>query len=179
MYKVSKKKDSKLVTHSLGLLEKYSFIENTKNVVILFSDLLSRDDTSTKLYLASTLGTWAQLSEEVFFPLIVQLWKKNLNNRVIKEALLRGLSGTEEALLNHLNGLDEEDSFNFLKEGLVQTIDNKKNDIKNSIYTRVSLNEDNRTKGAKLFRQICAACHGINGEGMNGLAPPLANSEYV
>lgn len=179
LYKVAKKKDSKLVAHALALLEDYIVIENTKKATVLFVDLLNRDDTSTNLYLASTLGTWAQLSEEVFFPLVVQLWNKNPNNRVINEALLSGLSGREEALLNYLNGLGEEDSFNFLKEGLAQTIDNKKNDIKNSIYTRVSLNEDNRTKGAKLFRQICAACHGINGEGMNGLAPPLANSEYA
>ncbi len=38
---------------------------------------------------------------------------------------------------------------------------------------------DTRTKGAKIFRQICAACHGVNGAGTEGVAPPLMNSEYV
>ena len=49
----------------------------------------------------------------------------------------------------------------------------------NFIYTRKSINEDNRTSGAKMFYQICASCHGANGQGIDGLAPPLMSSEHV
>jgi mono/diheme cytochrome c family protein len=49
----------------------------------------------------------------------------------------------------------------------------------NPIFVEKSLAEDDRTKGAKLFRQICASCHGIKGQGIQGLAPPLMNSEYI
>ncbi|MEO5957572.1 MAG: cytochrome c [Opitutaceae bacterium] len=33
--------------------------------------------------------------------------------------------------------------------------------------------------GEKLFQQLCFACHGLNGQGMVPLGPPLANSEWV
>lgn len=38
-----------------------------------------------------------------------------------------------------------------------------------------SLNDAGKT----LFRQVCAACHGLNGEGLRPLAPPLTNSAWV
>ncbi|MDO8993205.1 MAG: cytochrome c, partial [Daejeonella sp.] len=34
-------------------------------------------------------------------------------------------------------------------------------------------------KGLALYRSICQACHGANGNGVNGLAPPLNNSDWV
>ena len=35
------------------------------------------------------------------------------------------------------------------------------------------------TKGEEIFHKICAACHQRDGEGKDGLAPPLADSEWV
>jgi mono/diheme cytochrome c family protein len=34
-------------------------------------------------------------------------------------------------------------------------------------------------EGKVLYLQICAGCHGLNGEGLRPVAPPLANSEWV
>ena len=34
-------------------------------------------------------------------------------------------------------------------------------------------------KGAALFQASCAACHQLTGLGMDGLAPPLSESEWV
>lgn len=34
-------------------------------------------------------------------------------------------------------------------------------------------------EGKVLFQQICAGCHGLNGEGVSPVAPPLANSSWV
>ena len=33
--------------------------------------------------------------------------------------------------------------------------------------------------GKLLFQQVCAGCHGLTGEGLTPLAPPLANSDWV
>ncbi|MBT5708531.1 MAG: c-type cytochrome [Verrucomicrobia bacterium] len=33
--------------------------------------------------------------------------------------------------------------------------------------------------GKALYQQVCAGCHGLNGEGLKPLAPPLANSEWL
>ncbi len=178
LVKAATSTNPQLVAHALVLLERFIHEDNKEKVLQLFPELQLRNDTTINLYLASTLGYWAQLSKKDFFPLMTRLLEKNSNNGIVKEALLSGLSGLEEAFLEHLNKTDS--SVNDLfKADLAMVMDNKSSDKKNRIYTRLSLAEDNRTKGAKLFRQICAACHGINGEGMESLAPPLIKSEYV
>lgn len=35
------------------------------------------------------------------------------------------------------------------------------------------------TEGKLYYQQICAGCHGVNGEGIEPVAPPLANSNWV
>jgi mono/diheme cytochrome c family protein len=35
------------------------------------------------------------------------------------------------------------------------------------------------TKGEQIFQKICAACHQKDGEGKDGIAPPLVGSEWV
>lgn len=39
--------------------------------------------------------------------------------------------------------------------------------------------DDSRTRGAQLYGTYCSACHGMNGKGIEALAPPLYDSEYV
>ena len=34
-------------------------------------------------------------------------------------------------------------------------------------------------RGEKLFRQTCATCHGMDGQGIDKLGKPLINSEFV
>lgn len=132
--RVIKKGDSKLVAHALSLLEGYITLENKTRTLVLFESLLGRDNRVINLYLASTLGSWAKLSEEDFFPLIVKLWRNTGNNQILREALLSGLSGKEEQLLGHLNELGDI-SFTFLIDGLSQVVENKKENRKNRIYT--------------------------------------------
>ena len=40
-------------------------------------------------------------------------------------------------------------------------------------------NSDPNAKGREIFLKICAACHQPGGEGKDGVAPPLASSEWV
>ena len=167
-----------VVSHALVLLEGFISQDNATKVLQVFAKLQARNDIIITLYLASTLGSWAKVSQQEFFPMIVQLFENNSNNQIVAEALLSGLSVQEEALLDYLNTTDITGS-TLLKIGLLQVLDNRKANTKNRIFTTVSLAADNRTNGAKIFRQICASCHGINGEGIESLAPPLIKSEYV
>jgi mono/diheme cytochrome c family protein len=38
---------------------------------------------------------------------------------------------------------------------------------------------DSKSKGSAIFQKICAACHQPDGGGKEGVAPPLATSEWV
>ncbi len=46
-------------------------------------DLMARNDKSINLYLATTVGTWAKVSEEDFAPLIYTLFDTYKKNRII------------------------------------------------------------------------------------------------
>jgi nitrite reductase (NO-forming) len=39
--------------------------------------------------------------------------------------------------------------------------------------------EEMMERGARTFKQVCAACHQVNGEGLPHAFPPLANSDYL
>lgn len=175
--KLVQSNNAELVAHALIQLENYASAVQGPNMLSLFKNLINRDDSLINLYLAGTIGVWAQYNEVDFFPLLLELLKSNANNPRINEAILSGLSKKEEAFLGFLKSYDLESGT--IQKALEYVIANRIADDKNSIFTDMTLTEDNRTKGAKLFRQICAACHGINGRGINGLAPPLVKSEYV
>jgi mono/diheme cytochrome c family protein len=49
----------------------------------------------------------------------------------------------------------------------------------NSIYVQAKNPVDSRTNGLTLFRKNCASCHGADGDGIEHVAPPFKNSEYV
>ncbi len=49
----------------------------------------------------------------------------------------------------------------------------------NSIYVQVKKPIDARTNGLALFRTNCASCHGVDGDGLEHVGPPLKGSEYV
>jgi mono/diheme cytochrome c family protein len=62
---------------------------------------------------------------------------------------------------------------------LLQAEVNRIANAKNWIYELASLPEDDRTRGLRFYKNICGACHGPGGDGIEGLAPPLRNSEYI
>lgn len=175
---VAQNADPEIVSQAIVLLEGFVSKENAKEAQELFQDVLAKNDRSIDLYMASTVGTWAKVSKEDFVPVVKTLLDTYKNNRIVMEALLSGMGDTAESLL-----ADLQENPNFkgsdLETRITHSIQRKKQDKPNAIFTNTAVSMDNRTKGAKLFRQICSACHGINGEGSDGVAPPLMNSEYV
>lgn len=175
---VTQKGNPDVVSHAIVLLESFVSKENAKEVQNLFHKVMAKNDRSIDLYLATTVGTWAKISKEDFVPLLDSLFVSYKNNPIVTEALLSGLGDTAESLLADLK---ENPNFvdSAMQSRLAQSIERQKQDKPNPIFTNTAVAMDTRTKGAQLFRQICAACHGINGEGADGVAPPLMNSEWV
>ncbi len=175
---VAEKGDPDVISHAIVLLEDFVSKENAKEAPKLFQEVLAKNDRSIDLYLATTVGTWAKVSKEGFVPFIDSLLDTYKNNPIVLEALLSGMGDTAESLLTDL-----QENPNFkdsdLQTSMAQSVERQKQDRPNPIFTNAAVAMDTRTKGAQLFRQICAVCHGINGEGTDGVAPPLMNSEYV
>ncbi|WP_034043139.1 DUF7133 domain-containing protein [Wocania ichthyoenteri] len=170
---------SEVISHAVVLLEQFASTNNLDSSYEIISNLLQKSNKEIDLYIANTLGEWVNLLPEKFFPLVLKLSNKYKNNKAYQEAIINSLRGVENEFLTFSNQNKDDALGAILTELIDQTLDNKNKDLKNFIYTKTSVGTDGRTAGYKLFRNTCSACHGIDGNGIDGLAPPLKNSEYV
>ncbi|SHJ42328.1 DUF7133 domain-containing protein [Pseudozobellia thermophila] len=174
--KVAATSDPEVVAHALVLLEGYADDDHADAALSLFQELIKKDHGGIDLYLATTLGPWARISES-FYPMMNTLRERHMGDPVYVEALLSGFSSSDDDLLALLDEGNPKDSL--LEKEVGKNRDRRKAGKKNPIYVRKGSSQDSRTKGAKLFRQICASCHQSNGNGVEGLAPPLVGSEHI
>lgn len=175
---VLKDSEPSVVSHAL-ILSKPFISESNKNLAFeCFNLILQKDEQILDVYLGNVLGGWLMIDENRFTPVLDKVLTRNKNNNTVSESVLSGLIGFESQIKNNTAMMESLKDSDF-ENKLNQTITNIQEGKLNLIYTRKSINEDNRTSGAKMFYQICASCHGANGEGIDGLAPPLKNSEHV
>lgn len=165
---------AEVASHGIVLLENFASNERITDTAKLFRNLLGRNEKSIDLYLASSIGVWVSVSVDSFLSILNDLEKKYSDNPIYKEAILSGVGKFNDNLL--LSLIKQESSLN---KGIAKILEQRNEKKTNPIFSKKVLTEDARTKGAKLFRQICSSCHGMAGEGIQGMAPPLANSEYI
>lgn len=170
---------SEVISHSLVLLEEFAALNHLDSAHELINHLIQKNNAEIDLYISMTLGKWMQLSTEMFFPIALKLSNKYKNGKIYQEAIMNSLRGDEHEFSDFLNQRKIDTSKSILPKLITQTLDNKSKDSKHFIYTKTTVGTDSRTEGYKLFRNICAACHGMDGSGIDELAPPLNNSEYI
>lgn len=174
---VARNSNAEVASHAVALLDDFIADENTLVISALFTELIHKNNLSIDLYVSASIGLWVNQFESYFQPIMNQLINRYGNNPVFNDAFLSGFGDFSEAQLLHvkqqINGEGQ------LIKGIEQTLDNRKRNKKNYIFSEKPRTSDTRTKGAKLFRQLCAVCHGVGGEGIEGLAPPLMESEYI
>ncbi len=162
--------DPMVVVHSLMLLKPWAN-EANRHAIGTMLQTLTRQDPQVDLYLAPALKPWLPwLSDSVFN--ILRSRYAQYSHPIFREALLNFYINKEEEILSDI--VSPEDSLVVLT-----TLQNRELDRKNPVLIKSGVTEDPRTKGWKLFRTTCATCHGMDGNGLEGLAPPLMNSEYV
>jgi len=173
---LSSESETEVLNHTLVLLENYASESNLVSVLPLIAGLVKRDDAELDLYILSTLGGWAQVSTGQVFPILFELSNRYAENIIYQQSLISSLRGVEEA---YKIFLDEEKSIvseTLLSVVLDKTILNKQSNKTKNTEVKPAMSN---AFGYKIFRNFCATCHGFNGEGVDGLAPPLENSEYV
>lgn len=178
LLKVAKNSDPDVTSHAIVMMENFVSKENAEKVFPLFQFLKDKRILAVDLYLSSSIGIWASVSKRDFLPLIFELYNRHLNNPIFQEAILSGISGVTQDVLSQIRNHSDTVDMAFQKK-IAAIIENQKSSSLNPIFSKKILGEDDRTRGAKLFRQICASCHGLEGEGIDGLAPPLMKSEYI
>ncbi|WP_245233008.1 DUF7133 domain-containing protein [Maribacter forsetii] len=170
--------DENVASHALLLLKGFATKENVEEAISIFKTVLERDTISLDLYLGSSLGSWIKIDEDHFLPFMMEILNRRENNITIVEAVISGLDAVDSDIYANAIVMDSLKHTPFVNK-LARTISDKKADKMNAIFTIEKTTEDTRTSGARMFFQICASCHGAGGKGIEGLAPPLMNSEHV
>ena len=169
-----------LSAHALLHSKQYNTTDHVAAMEKSAADLKAKHDTVTDLYLALSLGPWAAVSPDTFLPLLVQLSRTYPESAVFQEAVVSSLSGLEERFRAYALQSDEDKhAGEIINTMLDQTIKNKQEDKKNSIFVQRKIPVPGLQKGLVIYRSTCAGCHGPDGEGIEHMAPPLISSEYV
>lgn len=162
------KSGPQFVVHALKLLSGQEDPLTIEKTEALIESLLARKDPSIDLYLISFLARQEQAYNSPLFSMLY-----DYDTLLYHDGFISALDTT-------MQNYDLETVISpVLFERTKQLTQNQSEDTKHWIHRRAVLPSDNRTVGLKLFREICAACHGDLGQGTDGLAPPLTNSEYI
>ncbi len=167
--------DSEVISHALVLANEFASKENIVSFIKIATDLSMINNPEIDLYLVSSLNNWSQLSIEKLFPIISKISNRYIHNKVYQEAVVSGIIGAEEVYKNYIE-LYNPNSSNVIYTILAETISNKANQIKKKSVLKTAMPN---ALGYRVFKNFCATCHGFNGEGVDDLAPPLENSEYI
>ncbi len=170
---LTKSKQPETIAHALGLSEHFVSAPNMAKIQTISNELLAQNNEIIDLYLAFSLNSWLKTGDNSLLPVLAQIEKKYADKRVFQEAIVSSLDGKEEQYLNTQNPSA------LLKSNLTLAINNHQKKELNPIFVKEKNAVDNRTRGLQLFRSICATCHGADGKGIQDLAPPLKDSEYI
>lgn len=163
-----------LAAQALKLLSSTMTLPSRDEEERLVQSSIARNDATIDLYLMTYLGNAIQQGREELLPHIYELLERQ-STALYEDALLSSFSGNERNLLKVGDVLVKKD----LMTKLENVIADQQADKKYWIYEQASLPIDGRTRGLQLYRTTCSACHGGNGRGVEGLAPPLDGSEYI
>lgn len=147
--------------------------QNAGTVETLLAELSSREnDAAMAEYLAKALdkyrpGFSKHLSKTVYeaFP----------NNRFVADAVISNAQDRETQLMADITAWNPDTNL-VIRRRLEKVI----KDIKNKRLSNMdgALAKE-YPRGALIFKTVCQTCHGMDGEGIESLAPPLNHSEIV
>jgi mono/diheme cytochrome c family protein len=107
--------------------------------------------------------------------LLLAIVKKYPGDALIADAVISTLKGREEAFYQQVLALQPQ------AEGGIHTrLKGVMADIRHAQNNKdVLLLQQQYPRGVSVFRSTCQPCHGIDGNGVKSLAPPLNRSEWV
>lgn len=170
---ISSNSNKETNSHAIVLQENYASQKHIATYTNQLELLVQKNNRLIDLYIANSLGDWISVSSENTFPILFEIYKKYKNEAIYLEAIISSLRNQEENYIEFLK--KQKDPAKNLTDLLKITIEEKnKSNFKKAKKVNASLEN-----GQKIFKNICATCHGTNGNGINNLAPPLLKSEYI
>jgi mono/diheme cytochrome c family protein len=144
--------------------------DNYKEFLNIFRLILNQNDTLAAPYLAFLNPYLASFDSIAAKQVLADLAKKYPNNIYVADAVISNLKNRETVFYRELAA----DTSVAISKRLKKLIEDKEKKSGNSVDASKEY-----PKGATLFRSICQTCHSADGNGINGLAPPLNKSDWV
>jgi len=168
-----KNPDWTLRMQALSVLPSIMTRENHKEFLPVLFAMLDDNDFLAAPYLAF-LSPFVKVFDQVAASkLLLDLSKKYASNSFISDAVISNLLNKEAAFYKEFTGINQDTSL-VLRKRLKKIIDDMAKKKAGAPDPAKAF-----PKGLVLYRSICQACHGADGNGINGLAPPLNNSDWV
>lgn len=147
--------------------------KNYKELLSVLTSILDENDMLAAPYLAFLSPHISVFDSLEADKLLFSLSKKYANDIFISDAVISNLQSREAAFYKEFAGMYPDTSF-VLSKRLGKVIDDLAKKKENSPDPVKEF-----PRGLALYRSVCQACHGADGNGVNGLAPPLNNSDWV
>ncbi len=167
------KTNSSIFPQAIILAKKLLTKENEASLLPIFEKALASTEHQYHLQLAHSLGKISSPKREKWINTLIE---KYAADPIISDALMSSIGGQEKAMLNTLKASKRK---SYIAEALNKALANKAKGNKKELVMSTHDQTDNRTRGFLLYNTYCGTCHGMDGKGLENLAPPLYQSEYV
>jgi mono/diheme cytochrome c family protein len=168
-----KNPDWTLRMQALSVLPSVMTGGNYKEFLPVLFAMLNENDTLAAPYLAFLSPHIRAFDPAAANKFLMELSKKYAGNIFISDAVISNLQNKEAGFYKEFTGINPDTSL-VLSKRLKKIVDDMAKKKANSPDLAKEF-----PKGFALYRSICQTCHGADGNGINGLAPPLNNSDWV
>lgn len=165
--------DRDLQVQALTAMNNVLNVDNIQEFNKLFTAIIQKQDSIPATYLAFQLGKIGSINPDIALTLRNQLTATFSQNTYVLDAVISTLGGKEEAIYHGLANRDTSQLFVKKLENILVAIEN------NKANKDINLLRKQYSRGAALFKSTCQPCHGADGNGIESLAPPLNNSDWV
>ncbi len=149
--------------------------DNYRLFTAVWEKLIAGDKLMTFPYIAFSINAVKAFDDALAQEILHRLARKQPGNPYLAAAIVSNLRDRESEFLK-VSAQTISDTTSALIVQLKSAIENG---IKESLSRNQALLSKKYPKGAEFYNTICQTCHGSDGNGVQGLAPPLNQSEWV
>ena len=148
---------------------------NYPQIASALDQIFVRNDTLNAPYLAFLASFIKPFDKTASNDLLKKLATKYPQNKYVADAVISNLQDDEEVFQKDISASLGNQNVTFNTQ-LQKTINNAKSALANR---NPEILKKQFPKGEALFTSICQTCHGLDGNGVKSLGPPLNQSEWI
>ncbi len=163
-----------LKRQALSLLPSVLNSANASQFIPVLNTMLHNDSMAAP-YVGYLVHYINPINSNVAQNMMLELTKTYPSNAYVADAIISNLQGKEAAFAKTVLGIHTDTSLVINKrfKKILSDIEKEKNNKNNKNIAKAF------PVGAKIFGSVCQTCHGADANGVNGLAPPLNQSNWV